>query len=74
MGHHEKAKPRNNKDRRRRSPTQSTENIFDKIIEEIFPNLKKDMHVRIQEVYKHQINWTSKVPLLHKNQNTKHTE
>ena len=30
----------------------STENIFNKIIEENFPNLKKDMPMKIQEAYR----------------------
>ena len=30
----------------------STENIFNKIIEESFPNLKKDMPMKIQEAYR----------------------
>ena len=30
----------------------STENIFNKIIEESFPNLKKDMPVKIQDAYR----------------------
>jgi hypothetical protein len=27
------------------------ENIFNKIIEEIFPNLKKEMGIKLQEIY-----------------------
>ena len=30
----------------------STENIFNKIIEENFPNLKRDMLMKIQEAYR----------------------
>ena len=30
----------------------SIENMFDKIIEENFPNLKKDMPMKIQEAYR----------------------
>ena len=29
-----------------------TKNIFNKIIEENFPSLKKDMHMKIQETYR----------------------
>lgn len=29
-----------------------TENIFNKITEENFPNLKKDMHMKIQQSYR----------------------
>jgi hypothetical protein len=35
-------------------------NIFNKIIEENFPNLKKEMPRNKQEAYKHQIVWTRK--------------
>ena len=52
MGHNEKTKPKNNRDRRRRSPTQKHRNIFNKIIEENFPNPKKDMPMKIQEAYR----------------------
>ena len=42
----------------------STENIFNKIIEENFPNLKKDMHMKIKETYRTPNDWTkSKGPL-----------
>ncbi|KAL6065661.1 hypothetical protein STEG23_028022 [Scotinomys teguina] len=52
-----------------------TENIFNKIIEENFPNLKKEMLMKVQEAYRTPIDWTSqKDPLLHNNQTTKHTE
>ena len=34
------------------SQLQGPENIFNKIIEENFPNLKKEMPINIQEVYK----------------------
>ena len=30
----------------------SKENIFNKIIEEDFPNLKRDMHMNMQEAYR----------------------
>ena len=35
-------------------------NIFNKIIEENFPNLKKEMTMNIQEAYRLQIDWTRK--------------
>jgi chromosome segregation ATPase len=35
-------------------------NIFNKIIEENFPNLKNDMPMNIQETYRNQIDWTRK--------------
>jgi hypothetical protein len=36
------------------------ENIFNKIIEENFPNIKKDMPMNIQEAYKTPNRWTRK--------------
>ena len=75
MGHHEKANAKNNRYRRRKSSTQSTENIFNKIIEENFPNLKKDMPTKIQEAYRTPNRLDQKkVPSPNNNQNTKHTE
>jgi hypothetical protein len=46
-------------------------NIFNKIIKEHFPNLKKEMPMNIQEAYKLQIDWTKKENFLltHNNQN-----
>jgi hypothetical protein len=35
-------------------------NIFNKIITENFPNLKKEMPIKIQEAYRTQIDWTRK--------------
>jgi hypothetical protein len=35
-------------------------NIFNKIIEENFPNLKKEMPMNIQETYRTPIDWTRK--------------
>ena len=53
-----------------------TENLFNKIIEENFPYLKKDMPVKIQEAYRtpNRLDPKKKVHLPHNNQNTKHTE
>ena len=52
------------------------ENIFNKIIEENFPNLKKDMPMKIQEAYRtpNRLNQKKKVTLPHNHQNTKHTQ
>ena len=51
----------------------STENIFNKIIKENFPNLKKNMPMclwRYKKLTEHQIDWIKKkVPLPHNNQN-----
>ena len=35
-------------------------NIFNKIIEENFPNLKKEMPMNTQEAYRTQIDWARK--------------
>jgi hypothetical protein len=37
-----------------------TVNIFNKIIDKNFPNLKKEMPMKKQEAYRTQINWTRK--------------
>ena len=50
LGHCEKTKPTNN--RYRYSRINPCQNIFNKIIEENFPNLKKNMTVEVQEAYK----------------------
>jgi hypothetical protein len=52
MGHYEKMKPKNNWSSRRRFSALNLENIFNTIIEEKVPNLKKEMPINIQEVYK----------------------
>jgi hypothetical protein len=51
-------------------------NIFNKIIEENFPNLKKEMPINIQEAYRTPNKWEQKrnLPPSHNHQNTKHTE
>ena len=52
-----------------------TESVFNKMIEENFPNLKKDMPMKVQEAYRiPNILDQRKVPSRYKNQNTKHTE
>jgi hypothetical protein len=50
MGQHKKTKLKTNRNRGRRIPDQSPENIFNKIIEENFPNLKA-MLINVQEAY-----------------------
>jgi hypothetical protein len=54
----------------------ATVNIFNKIIEENFPNLKKEMPMNIQEAYRTQNSLESekKFLLSHNNQNTKCTK
>ncbi|ERE73592.1 Transposase, L1 containing protein [Cricetulus griseus] len=52
-----------------------TENIFNKIIEENFPNLQKDMPMKVQEAYRTPKSGPQKeVAPTHNNQNTKSTE
>ena len=50
------------------------ENIFTKIIEENFPNLKKDIPMKVH--IEHRIDWIKKksIPSPYNNQTTKHTE
>ena len=36
------------------------ENVFNKIIEENFPNIKKEMYIRYKKPIEHQINGTRK--------------
>jgi hypothetical protein len=52
------------------------QNIFNKIIEEKFPNLKKEMAIKVQEDYKAPNKWDQKRKYFCHiiNQNTKHTE
>ena len=49
-------------------------NVFNKIIEENFPNLKKEMAIGYRIPIEHQINGTKKRKSSPNNQNTKHTE
>ena len=49
-------------------------NIFNKIIEENFPNLKKEMPINIQEGYRTLNRLDQKLLLSHNNQNTKCTK
>lgn len=51
-------KPKNSWDeQRKRITTQKYRNIF-KNVKENFHILKKDMLMKIQEIYQHQIDWT----------------
>ena len=53
----------------------STENVFNKIIEENFSNLKKDIPMNIQEDYRTPNRLDQKKVLLpYNNQNVKHTQ
>jgi hypothetical protein len=46
-------------------------NIFNKIIEENFPNLKKEMLKTYKKPTELKIDWTKKISLTYNNQNTK---
>lgn len=50
-----------------------TENVFDHIIEESFPNNKKDITMNLQEAYRtpNKLDQKQNVPLPYNNQNTK---
>ena len=56
--------------------TKGPENIFNKITEENFPNLKKDIPMKVQEAYRtsNRLNKNKSIPSPYNNQNTKHTE
>ena len=51
------------------------ENIFNKIIEENFPNLKNDIPMKVQEAFR-TLNKLDKIkiPSPYNNQNTKHSD
>jgi hypothetical protein len=52
-GHNEKTKPKNNRlGEREESQLKGPGNIFNKIIKENIPNLKKEMPMNIQEAYR----------------------
>ena len=54
----------------------SPENIFNKIIEENFPNLKNDIPMKVQEAYRtpNRLDQKKHIPLPYNNQNTKHSD
>jgi hypothetical protein len=51
-------------------------NVFNKIIEENFPNIKKEMHINIQEAYRtpNRLDQKRNSPPTHNNQNNKCTK
>jgi hypothetical protein len=60
-GHNEKIKPKDNRYRReRRFPPRGLVNIFNKIIEENFPNLRKRCPLTYNKPTELQIDWTRK--------------
>ena len=58
------------------SQLKGPENIFNKIIEENFPNLKKEITINVQEAYRtpKRFEQKKKILPLHNNQSTKCTE
>ena len=52
LGHDGKTKPKENRYRSKTSQLKGSVNILNKIIEENFPNLKKEMPTNIQEAYR----------------------
>jgi hypothetical protein len=54
------------------SQLKGPENVFNKIIEENFPNLKKEMAIKVQEAYR--TGPEKKILSSHNNQNIIHTE
>jgi hypothetical protein len=60
-GHNEKTKPRTiGIEESEDSKLKGLVNIFNKIIEENFPKLKKEMPINIQKATELQIDWTRK--------------
>ena len=54
---------------------ENPENIFNKIIEENFPNLKKECLSRYKKVMEHQVDWIRNYNSMpHNNLYSKHTE
>ena len=51
LEHYENTKPKNNRNRRRLSIPKTQKKLFNKIIEENFPNLKKQMPINVKEAY-----------------------
>ena len=52
MGQYEKTKPKNNRNRRREDLQLNGPENFNKIIEGNFPNLKKEIPIKVQEIYR----------------------
>ena len=55
MGHYEKTKLKNNRDRKEEIQLKSTGNLFNNIIDKNSPNLKKAMHTRYKKFTEHHI-------------------
>jgi hypothetical protein len=77
LEHYEQTKAKNNMNRRVwRLQFQKLENIFNKIIEENYLNLKKVIPIKVQEAYRipKWLDQKIKSLLSHNNQNTKYAE
>ena len=75
LGHHKKTNSLNRRHGRRGYHTKGIENIFSIIIEENFPNLKKEMPIKVKEAYRTANRLNQKqFPLAHNNKNMKCTE
>ena len=74
--HYEKTKPKNIRiEKGKESQIKDPENTFNKIIEENFPNLMKELLRKVHEAYRTQNRmYQKKVPLPDNNQNNKYTE
>jgi hypothetical protein len=59
-------KPQNNKNiEGKESQIKEAKNIFNKVIEENFPNLKKEMAINVQEAYRISNRWDQKRKPIH---------
>ena len=77
LAHYEKTKPKNKRNRKRKEgQLKNSENILNKLIEENFPNLKKETFIKVEEACRTPIQLRSenKVQLVCNNQNSKHRE
>ena len=67
--------PGEKKNKGRRIPAQNHKNIFMKIIEENFANIKTDIDIKLQEIYRTPNRWEHKRKYLcHKIKNTNHVK
>ena len=75
-GHNKKIKPKDYRYRHEDLYLKGPVNIFNKIVEENFPNLEKKMPMNIQEAFRtpNRLDQNRKSSLAHNNQNTKFTK
>lgn len=74
LEHYEKTKSKDNRNIGRRNQAKGIESIFNQIIVENFPNLKREVPIKVQETYKIPDRLDQKIPSPHNKQKTKHTE